>query len=605
MIYYVKKRRICMKIKERIAALRRLMKEKNIDIYLIPSSDFHQSEYVGDYFKCREFMTGFTGSAGTALISQTEACLWTDGRYFIQAEQELKGSDIKLMKSGEPGVPSIMKYLQTNLPQNGILGFDGRVISAEDGICYAKELADKNVTLFYKDDLVNEIWPNRPSLPKEKVFLLEQQDAGQPVADKISKLREEMRTKGVDIHPIISLDDIAWLLNFRGHDTASVPVALCYAIVTMNAIHLFIDEDKLSQATKDIFAQDGVVLHSYNDIYDFMKSPDVSQGIMLDMQKINFALYADLPKDVKVVKCTNPTTPWKAMKNPQEIENTRSAHLKDAIAHTKFMYWVKNNWNSICITEMSASEKLESLRAEQEGFLWPSFEPISAFGEHAAMCHYSSSKETDVQLTGGHLFLTDTGGHYMDGSTDITRTIAIGDISQELKTHFTNVLRGNLALANINFLYGCTGENLDILARQFLWNMHLDYKHGTGHGVGHLLSVHEGPCSIRWNHLGTPTTLEEGMILSDEPGIYIEGSHGIRLENELLVCKDIENEYGQFMRFEVLTYVPFDLDAIDKDLLSETEKAQLNAYHKKVYELVSPHLTLDERNWLKEYTREI
>ena len=594
-----------MNITGRISALRRLMVQKKIDIYFIPSADFHQSEYVGDYFKCREFITGFTGSAGTALISQTEACLWTDGRYFIQAEKELEGSEVKLMKSGEPGVPTIMEYLQSHLPQNGVLGFDGRTVSSEEGIRYKKELADKNVTLFYSEDLINEIWPNRPALPNKKIFLLEQQYAGQSTSDKLAKLREEMRIKGVDIHPLISLDDIAWLLNFRGRDVASVPVALCYAIVTMDKVHLFIDETKLSQTAKDIFAQDGVVLHPYNEIYRFVKSPDNSQGIMLDMQKMNFTLYSDLPKDVKVVKCTNPTTLWKAMKNPQEIDNTRSAHLKDAIAHTKFMYWVKNNWNNICITEMSASEKLESLRAEQEGFLWPSFEPISAFGEHAAMCHYSSSKETDVQLTGGHLFLTDTGGHYMEGSTDITRTIAIGDISQELKTHFTNVLRGNLALANINFLYGCTGENLDILARQFLWNMHLDYKHGTGHGVGHLLSVHEGPCSIRWRHLGTPTALEEGMILSDEPGIYIEGSHGIRLENELLVCKDIENEYGQFMRFEVLTYVPFDLDAIDKDLLSETEKAQLNAYHKKVYELVSPHLTLDERNWLKEYTREI
>ncbi len=594
-----------MKIRERITMLRHLMREKKIDMYIIPSSDFHQSEYVGDYFKCREFLTGFGGSAGTAIISQNEACLWTDGRYFIQAEKELDGSEIKLFKSGEPGVPTIMEYLHANLPKNGVLGFDGRVVAAKDGLAYKKDLSDKNLKLVYTDDLINEIWTDRPSLPNEQIFPLKNQYSGQSTADKLKNLRNEMKKVQANMHLIISLDDIAWLLNFRGHDVASVPVALCYAMVTLDAVHLFIDPKKVPNSIKNSFEENNIVLHPYNDIYTFVTKLDKTQVIMLDTERMNYALFANIPSHTRIVEATNPTVLMKAIKNSQEIENTKKAHLKDAIAHTKFMYWVKNNWNKISITEISASDKLESLRQEQETFLWPSFEPISAFGEHAAMCHYSSSEETDIPLSSGQLFLTDTGGHYLEGSTDITRTIAIGEVRQDLKTHFTNVLRGNLALANIKFLYGCTGENLDILARQFLWNMNLDYKHGTGHGVGHLLSVHEAPCSIRWKHSGSPVTLEAGMILSDEPGIYIEGSHGIRLENELLVCKDIENEYGQFMHFEVLTYVPFDLDAIDISLLSEIEKSQLNSYHQTVFELISPYLTADERDWLKKYTRQI
>jgi Xaa-Pro aminopeptidase len=305
------------------------------------------------------------------------------------------------------------------------------------------------------------------------------------------------------------------------------------------------------------------------------------------------------------VEKENPCILFKSMKNKTEIANTKEAHIKDAIAHTKFMHWLKTRYDKETITELSASDKLEAFRKEQENFLWPSFDPISAYGPHAAMCHYSSSEETNVVLEGGTLFLTDTGGNYLEGSTDITRTVALGEISVELKMHFTNVLRGNLALSNIKFLYGCTGQNLDILARQFLWNNELDYKHGTGHGVGYLLSIHEGPCNIRWQHRADASVLEEGMILSDEPGIYIEGSHGIRLENELVVQKGIQNEYGQFMHFEVLTFVPFDLDAIEPTLLRDDEKAQLNTYHQTIYEIVSPHMNEEEREWLKHYTRAI
>lgn len=594
-----------MKIQERIAALRHLMSEKNVDVYIVPSADNHQSEYVGEHFKCRSFITGFTGSAGTAVVTKDKIGLWTDGRYFIQAEKELSGTEIQLFKSGNPGVPTIDEYLDSVFPENGTLGFDGRVVSASDGKKYEEKFAYKNICIESRFDLINPIWDNRPSMSKEAIFLLGEAYIGETTASKLKRIREKIKTAGATAHLLITLDDIAWLLNFRGRDTAYTPVALCYAVIMMNSVHLFMDRAKISDDILNAFAKDTIILHSYNDVYEFLKNLDDSEVILVDPLRLNYALYRCLSGKKQFVEGTNPTILFKAMKNETEIKNTRLAHIKDAVAHTKFMYWIKTRWDKENITELSASDKLESLRAEQEHFLWPSFEPISAFGANAAMCHYSSSEGTNVPLTAGSFFLTDTGGHYLEGSTDITRTVAIGEISEELKKHFTNVLRGNLALSKTKFLYGCTGENLDILARQYLWQMNLDYKHGTGHGVGNLLSVHEGPCNIRWQHRDTAIPLEEGMILSDEPGIYIENSHGIRLENELLIQKDVENEYGQFMKFEVLTFVPFDLDAIDVSLLQDEEIEQLNTYHQKVYDIVSPYLNEDEKNWLKVYTRKI
>ena len=340
-------------------------------------------------------------------------------------------------------------------------------------------------------------------------------------------------------------------------------------------------------------------------MYKFVKHLDSRNVILLDPARLNFALYNSIPANTKIIESANPCILFKAMKNDVEIANIKKAHIKDAVAHTKFLYWLKNTIGKESITEISASQKLKELRAEQEHFLQPSFAPISAYGAHAAMCHYSSTDETNCELQEGSFYLTDTGGHYLEGSTDITRTVALGNISSEMKTHYTNVLRGNLALANATFLEGCTGENLDILARQFLWSSHLDYRHGTGHGIGYLLSIHEGPCRIKWQHTGDAIPLQEGMILSNEPGIYIENSYGIRLENELLVKKGAQNEYGQFMQFETITYVPFDLDAIEPSLLNEDEKAQLNAYHKQVYDIVAPHLSSEEREWLQKYTRAI
>lgn len=595
-----------MTIQQRITALRQLMKEKNIDIYIVPSSDNHQSEYVGDYFKAREFITGFTGSAGTAVITQTEAGLWTDGRYFIQAENELAGSGIKLYKMGNPDVPTVEEYLEAALPENGVLGFDGRVIAMSKGMEYAEKFAYKNVLIEANIDLIDEIWSNRPSMSEKPVFLLNETYTGESTTSKLERVREEMRKVNATAHLLITLDDIAWLLNMRGSDIAYTPVVLCYAIVMLDCVHLFINETKLSEEIKCKFAANNILLHPYNDIYEFTQKLSSDEVILLDPSRLNYTLYHSIPDSVKCVEQLNPCILMKAVKNDTEIENIKKAHIKDAVAHTKFMYWLKNTIGKETITELSASNKLYNLRKEQEHFLWPSFDPISAFGSNAAMCHYSSSEETNVEFKEGFLYLSDTGGNYMEGSTDITRTYAVGEISASLKRDFTNVLRGNLALSNVKFLYGCTGQNVDILARQYLWNDNLDYKHGTGHGVGYLLSIHETSARISWQGLHEATwKLEHGMVVTNEPGLYIEGSHGIRLENELLVRKGLENEYGQFMHFEVLTYVPFDLDAIDTSLLREDEKAQLNAYHKLVFNTVSPYLENDEIKWLETYTRAI
>ena len=531
-----------MTIQERITALRSLMREKNIDTYIVPSSDNHQSEYVGDHFKAREFITGFTGSAGTAVITQTEAGLWTDGRYFIQAEAELAGSDITLYRIGNPGVPKLDEYLDSILQENGCLGFDGRVISMSRGMDFEKKFAYKKIRIEDQYDLIGDIWADRPPMSVNPVFALAENYTGEPTYSKIERVREEMRKANATVHLLITLDDIAWLLNFRGSDVAYTPVVLCYAIITLECVHLFVDETKFSDEIKHDLEKNGVVFHPYNDVYDFTKTLSSEEVVLFDPARLNYALYNNIPASVKRVEELNPSILMKAIKNDVEVENIKKAHVKDAVAQIKFMYWLKNSIGKETITELSASDKLEHFRAEQDGFLLPSFDPISAFGPHAAIVHYSSSEKTNVEVKEGSLFLMDTGGNYLEGSTDITRTFAIGEISCELKRDFTNVLRGNLALSNAEFLYGCSGSNVDILARQYLWNEHQDYKHGTGHGVGYLLSIHETSGRISWHKVDeTSWKLEHGMIITNEPGLYIEGSHGIRLENELLVRKDVEN----------------------------------------------------------------
>ncbi|CEP40692.1 aminopeptidase P family protein [Paraclostridium sordellii] len=595
-------------IKERLAKLREYMSEKNIDAYIIPSSDNHQSEYVGDHFKCREFISGFTGSAGTVVVTMEEAGLWTDGRYFIQAEKELEGSTIKLFKMGEEGVPTTEEYLYESLKEGKTLGFDGRVICAKEGINLEKKLAKKNIKIVYDYDLVGMIWNDRPDLSTAKAFLLDVKYAGETFSSKLNRVRESMKEKNTNVHVITTLDDIAWLFNIRGGDVKFNPVVLSYALITLDKVYLFVDKSKLNEEILNELSKENVEIKPYNDIYEFIKTLDKNDKILLDSTKINYAILNNIPSEVEKVDEFNPTMFMKAQKNPIELENIRNSHVKDGVAFTKFMYWLKNNVGKIEISELSASKKLEDLRREQEGFIEPSFGTIAGYRDHAAMMHYSATKESDAKLEASDLFLIDSGGQYFDGTTDITRTIALGKINDELKKHFTAVARGMINLSMAKFLYGVRGYNLDILARRPMWNMGIDYKCGTGHGIGFLLNVHEAPNGFRWRIIPDrfdSAVLEEGMVTTNEPGIYVEGSHGIRTENELVVRKAEKNEYGQFMEFEVVTLAPIDLDAIDPEEMNKEEKAYLNWYHELVYNKVSPFLTEDEKSWLKEYTKAI
>lgn len=595
-----------MKVSERVDRLRQLMEEKGIDVYVVPTADFHQSEYVGEHFKARAFMTGFTGSAGTAVFTKDEAGMWTDGRYFIQAAQQMDGSGVMLRRMGEPGVPSVEEYVNMVLPNEGVIGFDGRTVGVDEGQAYADIAADKGGTVVYDCDLVDSIWQDRPPLSEKPAFLLDIQYAGETTESKLGRVREVMKQAGASRHIITSLDDTGWLLNVRGDDVEYFPLLLSYTVVNMDTVDLYADERKFNTEILEEFKKNHVCIHPYNDVYEAVKGFSADDVVLIDPRRMNYALYNNIPENVKTVKQENPTVLMKAVKNDVEIENIRKAHIKDGVAHTKFMYWLKNTVGKEVITELSASDKLEALRAEQENFLWPSFEPICAYKEHGAIVHYTSTPETNVELKEGALFLTDTGGHYYEGSTDITRTVALGEISQEEKDHFTAVAVSMLNLADVRFLYGCTGMNLDYVAREPFWRQNLNFNHGTGHGVGYLGNIHEPPTGFRWQFRPNEIhPFEANMIITDEPGIYIEGSHGIRTENELLVCKGEKNEYGQFMYFEPITFVPIDLDAINPGLMTEKEKKLLNDYHKKVYELIAPHLAEEEKEWLKKYTQAI
>lgn len=597
-----------MNIKDRLSGLRKFMEEKNIDAYMIPSSDNHQSEYVGDYFKSREFISGFNGSAGTVIVTKDEAGLWTDGRYFIQAESQLEGSTIKLFKMGQEGCPTTDEYLYKNIPEGGTLGFDGRVISAREGATLAEKLSKKGIKIEYQYDLIDGIWPDRPALSDSKAFLLDVKYCGESFSSKLARLREKMSEKGTSTHVITTLDDIAWLFNIRGGDVKYNPVVLSYAVITLKEVYLFVDESKLNEEILNELAKENVQIKPYNDVYEFVKNIDKTEKVLLDGTKLSYTIYNNIPCEVEKVDEFNPVMFFKAQKNEVELENIRNSHVKDGVAFTKFMYWLKKNVGKMEITEISATQKLEDLRREQEGFFEPSFNTIAAYKEHAAMMHYSATPESNYKLEAEGLFLVDSGGQYYDGTTDITRTTVLGPISDELKLHFTSVARGMINLSKAKFLHGCRGYNLDILSRSCMWNMGIDYQCGNGHGIGFVLNVHEAPNGFRWRVVPErfdSAVLEEGMVTTNEPGIYIEGSHGIRTENEIVVRKAEKNFYGQFMEFEVVTLAPIDLDGIVPELMNKDEKDYLNWYHKLVYDKISPFLTDEEREWLKVYTRAI
>ena len=591
-------------INNRIEKLRSLMKEKDIFAYIIPSADYHQSEYVGEFFKGREFISGFTGSAGTVVITQEKAILWTDGRYFLQAEEELSTSCVELYKMGQENVPTTFEYIENEVPSGSKVGFDGRTISAAMGAILELNLAKKNITISYEDDLLNEIWEDRPALSDAKAFLLDIKYSGEDFTSKIARVREWMRENNTTTHILTSLDDIAWLFNIRGGDIKYNPVVLSYAVITLYKAILFVDENKLNDEIKTSFGEEVVEIKNYFEIYEFVKTINKEEIVLIDSNKISYSILKNIPAGVKVVNGMNPSTKFKAQKNSVEIENTKKAHIRDGVAVTKFMYWLKNNIGKIEITELSAADKITELRREQGKFIEESFGTIAGYASNGAIIHYSVTKESNTTLKDRGLFLLDSGGQYFDGTTDITRTFALGELTKEEKYHFTTVARAMIRLSDVKFLHGVNGYYLDILARGILWNEGLNYNHGTGHGVGHVLNVHEGPNGFRLDNKES-AILEEGMITTNEPGFYKAGSHGIRLENEMLCVKGEKNEFGQFMEFEPITIAPIDLDAINVELMKEDEKAYLNEYHKMVFDTVSPFLTTEETNWLKEYTRAI
>lgn len=605
-----------MCVPNRLAALRQKMAENGIDAYLVPTDDFHSSEYVGDYFKCRTFLTGFTGSAGTALIMKDGAWLWTDGRYFLQAQEELKDSTVTLMKMGEEGVPTIGQFVAEHLKEGQVLGFDGRCMTAGKGERFARILAKNQASVMVsKDgsplDLAGEIWEERPALSCEKVWSLDIQYSGKERAEKLKDLRAQMEQHRCSYHILTAIDDIAWLLNLRGNDIACNPVFLSYLVVTPENVLLFAQPKAFDEEIVRSLEADGVFLKEYNDVYSYVRTIPEKSRVLLDSTSVNYTIWTSLGHVVRV-ESSNPTMLSKAVKNPVEMEHMRQAHIKDGVAVTRFMYWLKKRMASYDPadpeTELSAADKLLHLRMEQEGFLDLSFETIAAYGPHGAVVHYSPTPETDIPLEAKSFLLVDSGGQYLEGTTDITRTFACGPLTEEEKEYYTRVLRGNLNLAAARFKYGATGMAFDYLARGPLWEIGKDYNHGTGHGVGFLLNVHEAPNSFSYKAMQgrrTPCVFEEGMVTSDEPGFYLEGKFGVRCENLLLCVEAEKNEYGRFMRFETLTMVPWDLDAVDPDLLSEEEKKLLNEYHAQVWEKISPYLEGEEKEWLKEATRAI
>ena len=582
--------------------LRNIMKDENINYYIIPSSDFHQSEYVADYFKGREFISGFTGSAGILLVGLDDAFLWTDGRYFIQAEKELEGSGISLMKQRTPGYPSLEEWIQENIKENECLAFDGEVFSVNQYKTYLKIAKENKFNIKIDKDLLNSIWDFRPELPKDKIFLHNEKYCGKSANEKLKEVRDYMKSKKVDNFILSSLDDIAWLCNIRGRDIKFNPVALSYMIIKMDEAIIYIDSDKLDIEIIKKLNSEGIVIREYFSIFD--DSKNINGTLLIDENKLNAKVYKALSQNIKIINEINITTNLKAIKNSTEIANWEVSQVRDGVAMVRFIKWLRENVGKEKISEISASEKLTSIRACGENYVGDSFNTIAGYKEHAAMMHYSANKESDYELKAEGMFLVDSGAQYFDGTTDITRTFILGDISSEEKRDYTLVLKGHIALATAKFLKGTAGVNLDVLARRHLWNYGIDYKCGTGHGVGFFLNVHEGPQGIRPE--GNSVVLEPGMILTNEPGVYKKDKYGIRTENTLIVEKDfISEEFGEFYKFRTISYCPIDIRGIDVNLLDNEERKWINDYHKLVFDKLSPYLNEEEKEFLKEETRTI
>ena len=597
----------------KIGQLRDRMKELGIDAYLVPTADFHESEYVGEFFKCRHFLTGFNGTAGTAVITMDKAGLWTDGRYFVQAEEQLSGSEIKLYRMGEPEFPTLDEFLEEELPVDGCLGFDGRVVNSELGYGLQNLLQEKNVTINCSKDLVGEIWTSRPAMSCEPILSLDVKYAGKSTVEKLSDLRDAMKKNKAQIHLMTALDEIAWLFNLRGNDIVNNPVFLSYALITQDEAYLYVQKEAIKEDTKmgkEVCAALAEAKVQVKEYAEFLQDVAAlkNEKILLERKKASFAVCESIDASCRIIDEMNPCATMKAVKNATEIENMRRAHLKDGIAVTKFMYWLKHTIGTCDMTEMTAAHKIEELRAEQGNYIEPSFVTIAAYKENAAMCHYHPSDEVCKKLKPEGLLLVDSGGQYLEGTTDITRTYALGPLTEKEKEYYTIVAAAMLKVSTMKFLHGCRGINLDYTIREAFWKRGLDFAHGTGHGVGYLSNVHERPNGLRWKVVPErqdSAVIEPGMICSDEPGLYFAGDFGTRTENLILCVEDEKNEYGQFLKFEFLTKAPIDLEALDTRFMDDADIERLNTYHKDVYETISPYMNDEEKEWLKHVTREI
>lgn len=597
----------------KIGQLRDRMKELGIDAYLVPTADFHESEYVGEFFKCRHFLTGFNGTAGTAVITMDKAGLWTDGRYFVQAEEQLSGSEIKLYRMGEPEFPTLDEFLEEELPVDGCLGFDGRVVNSELGYGLQNLLQEKNVTINCSKDLVGEIWTSRPAMSCEPIWSLDVKYAGKSTVEKLSDLRDAMKKNKAQIHLMTALDEIAWLFNLRGNDIVNNPVFLSYALITQDEAYLYVQKEAIKEDTKmgkEVCAALAEAKVQVKEYAEFLQDVAAlkNEKILLERKKASFAVCESIDASCRIIDEMNPCATMKAVKNATEIENMRRAHLKDGIAVTKFMYWLKHTIGTCDMTEMTAAHKIEELRAEQGNYIEPSFVTIAAYKENAAMCHYHPSDEVCKKLKPEGLLLVDSGGQYLEGTTDITRTYALGPLTEKEKEYYTIVAAAMLKVSTMKFLHGCRGINLDYTIREAFWKRGLDFAHGTGHGVGYLSNVHERLNGLRWKVVPErqdSAVIEPGMICSDEPGLYFAGDFGTRIENLILCVEDEKNEYGQFLKFEFLTKAPIDLEALDTRFMDDADIERLNTYHKDVYETISPYMNDEEKEWLKHVTREI
>ncbi len=587
-------------ISQRIAALRETFSSRGIHALIIPSTDPHLSEYVAPCWQSRKWISGFTGSAGTVAVTLEEAGLWTDSRYFIQAARELEGSGIALYKEMLPETPSIPRFLASHLPKGSVVGIDGKMFSATQVEQLTSELEANGLRITSVPDPMSEIWDDRPSLPKAPAFVYEERYAGRSCQDKMGDIRTRLAEKGADALLLSALDEVAWTLNLRGNDVHCNPVVIAYLLITPQSATCFIAPEKVSAEVADYLKKQGITLRRYDEIETVLSGLS-DLRLLVDPKRTNFAVYSAI--GCTIVRDESPVALLKAVRNACETAGIRAAMQRDGVALTRFLRWLENAVPGGKETELSIDRKLHEFRAAQPLYMGESFDTIAGYGAHAAIVHYSATPETDIPLQPKGFLLLDSGAQYKDGTTDITRTIALGELTEEEKTDYTLVLKGHIALALAKFPAGTRGAQLDILARLPLWKQGMNYLHGTGHGVGHFLCVHEGPQSIRMNE--NPVTLLPGMVVSNEPGVYKADSHGIRIENLILVCREREGMYGDYLRFETLTLCPICTRGIRKEWLDAEETAWLNEYHRTVYERLSPDLNEEEREWLRTATAAI